>query len=62
MVFQAKKYNNRDELEADISAKLGRQINKNKETDCIIKGKQKELKLLHLSKSSSVFGCRVEIV
>ena len=61
MEINAKDYISRQDLESFISAEIGQDITKNRESDNVIIGTRDELKQLGLSDQCRVFGIRVKI-
>jgi len=60
MIFQAKKFKTRSELDTAILSQCGNDIKDNRKTHTI-KGKREELKNLSLSDTTSVWGVQCEI-
>ena len=60
VIYRAKDYNNRSELDAKIYSDFGDDFNANKEK-AIIKGHAEELKNLQLSETSTIFGVEVMV-
>ena len=58
IIFEAKKYKNREDLEAAIGSALGKTADRK---DCVVTGKRDDLKILHLNDRSTVWGCKCEI-
>lgn len=61
MEFKAKQFNSRQDLEDYLKIKADTNIEANKTAGHTIKGTAEELKKLHLSDITSVFGCRVVV-
>lgn len=61
MIFLAKNYLSRADLNKAVSAEVGLSIQKNKDESHIIKGTRDQLKKLHLSDTCVFFGCKVVI-
>ena len=61
MIFQAKDFKNREEIEQYIIAEVGQDSIKNRDALNEIVGKREELKKLNLDDLSTIFGCRVRI-
>ncbi len=61
MEFIAKNYKSRADLESVISAEVGTNIQKNIAEGHTIQGTRKELKLLHLDDTCSIFGVQCVI-
>ena len=59
MIFEAKDFKNREELEQYITAKVGQDSVKNKELTHEITGTKKELKKLNLDDLCEVWGIKV---
>ena len=59
--FLAKNYLNRNDLETAIRIDAGTDIETNRSAGNIIKGTREELKKLHLTDETSVFGCKCVI-
>lgn len=57
--FNASNYLTRADLEKHIIASVGQDIKANKEAGHEIKGKQKELKALNLSDTTTIWGVKV---
>ncbi len=60
-MIQAKKYNNRAELEKFIRAEIGDDMQRNKEANLSITGTRAELERLKLSDQSMVWGIKCVI-
>ena len=58
IIFEAKKYKDREDLEAAIGSALGKTAD---QKDCIVTGKREDLKILFLNDRSTVWGCKCEI-
>lgn len=59
-ILHAKDYKDRDELDKTVRTIYGMDFEKNKET-AIIKGSKEQLKRLHLSENTTVYGVTVKI-
>jgi len=58
-IILAKNFSNRSDLEKYITAEIGNDIPKNRESSgYIIKGKRKELKKLHLTDRTTIYGIK----
>jgi len=61
MIFKAKDFKTRSELEKKIQAEVGTNIVANREAGHTIEGTKEELKKLHLSETTTVFGVKCKI-
>ena len=61
MTINAKDFKTRNDLEAYIQAEFGGSININRQAGHILSGKREELKKLHLSDLTTVFGVKCVI-
>ena len=62
MEFLTESFKTRQELEEKIQFEVGGNIEKNEEFGHIIKGTAEELKRLHLSDTTKIFGCKCAII
>ena len=59
MEFSANQFLNRQDLEDAIKVQIGTDIEENRKAGHLIQGTREELKKLHLSDTSLVFGIKV---